>query len=168
MMENPLKVRARQNRYTAKNRDAINAKSRAWYAANKERAKATRKAWRQRNADRDAASVAAYQEANRDRLKAAAILWAKRNADLLAAKAARHRATKLRATPRWANQESIAQMYNAARALSLLQNVDYHVDHIVPLRSKLVCGLHCEANLQILKGRENQTKSNRRWPDMPE
>jgi hypothetical protein len=42
-----------------------------------------------------------------------------------------------------------------------------HVDHIVPLVSKFVCGLHCEANLQLLPGPENQRKGNRVWPDMP-
>jgi hypothetical protein len=36
------------------------------------------------------------------------------------------------------------------------------------LRSELVCGLHCEANLQIISAFDNQSKRNYRWPDMPE
>jgi hypothetical protein len=44
--------------------------------------------------------------------------------------------------------------------------VEYHVDHIVPLTSDLVCGLHCEANLQIAVGKDNIAKNNRWWPDM--
>jgi hypothetical protein len=46
--------------------------------------------------------------------------------------------------------------------------LNHDVDHIVPLTSKFVCGLHCEANLQYLPSRVNQSKKNRYWPDMPE
>jgi hypothetical protein len=42
-----------------------------------------------------------------------------------------------------------------------------HVDHIVPLQSEIVCGLHGEANLQLLTETENKVKSNKLWPDMP-
>jgi hypothetical protein len=59
-------------------------------------------------------------------------------------------------------------MYKAAKALSMLTSEKHEVDHVVPLKSKLVCGLHCEANLQIIKRSANRSKSNRRWPDMPE
>ena len=43
-----------------------------------------------------------------------------------------------------------------------------HVDHIVPLQSALVCGLHCEANLEIIPGAANEAKKNYWWPDMPD
>lgn len=43
----------------------------------------------------------------------------------------------------------------------------WEVDHIVPLQSKLVCGLHNEFNLQVITQRENSSKRNYRWPDMP-
>ena len=58
------------------------------------------------------------------------------------------------------------EIYKARAAAQELLDIVVHVDHTVPLKSKLVCGLHCEANLRLLPGRENQAKSNRIWPDM--
>ena len=73
----------------------------------------------------------------------------------------RRKADKIRATPKWADMVKIRKIYREARLVGLT------VDHIVPLRSPIVCGFHCEANLQILTNDENGKKANRTWPDMP-
>lgn len=83
------------------------------------------------------------------------------------AKAATRRATRLLATPSWVDGDAVLAFYAEANRLSIEKGTVHHVDHIVPLQSKTVCGLHCEANLQVLPGAENISKSNRRWPDKP-
>lgn len=45
--------------------------------------------------------------------------------------------------------------------------IQYHIDHIVPLKSGLVCGLHWPENIQIITATENIKKGNRYWPNMP-
>jgi hypothetical protein len=75
-------------------------------------------------------------------------------------RANRRRAIKKQAIPKWANTDAIEQIYATCPK-------GWHVDHIVPLVSKLVCGLHCEANLRHLPARENMSKNNHHWPDMP-
>jgi hypothetical protein len=108
----------------------------------------------------------AYCEAHRETQQSQRKAWAAANLDKLCAKAARRRAAKLRAIPRWANHNAIAAIYVEAQRLTRETGIEHHVDHIVPIASRWVCGLHCEANLQILLGCENLSKNNWHWPDM--
>lgn len=82
-------------------------------------------------------------------------------------KCAAYRAGKLRATPKWASEALILAIYEECQLQSEETGVPHHVDHVVPLISDIVCGLHCEDNLQVLPALENLSKGNRHWPDMP-
>lgn len=119
---------------------------------NREKIKTAYDAWRKENPEKVIAATLAWQAANREKV----------NATAMARKAA-----KLRAVPKWASQEAMQSFYDFATWVSGIIGEPYHVDHIVPLKGKSVCGLHCEANLQILHYRENFSKGNRSWPDMP-
>jgi hypothetical protein len=72
---------------------------------------------------------------------------------------AKYRATKLNATPVWIDDKAIKLIFDNCP-------VDKHVDHIVPLNSPIVCGLHWEGNLTYLAGSQNISKGNRYWPTM--
>ena len=66
---------------------------------------------------------------------------------------------KKSALPSWANLKEIKQIYKeAANLRDSGKNV--HVDHIIPLNGKNVCGLHIEYNLQIIDSNDNLKKSN--------
>ena len=89
---------------------------------------------------------------------------AKRDKHKWRAMVAKRRAAKIRATPTWLTKELNNQMeliYKEAFERSDLENVKYHVDHIVPLQGGNVCGLHVPWNLQLLKADENWSKGNK-------
>lgn len=70
---------------------------------------------------------------------------------------------KARRTPRWlssAHIDKIKFYYTLAGKLSNLHATKYHVDHIVPLQGKLVCGMHVPWNLQVIPASENLSKHN--------
>lgn len=72
------------------------------------------------------------------------------------------------AMPVWANEFFMNEAYDLARLRTKITGYKWVVDHIVPLRSKLVCGLHAHTNLQVIPAVQNAKKGNRWWPDMPE
>lgn len=90
--------------------------------------------------------------------------WQRNNLTKAAAAVNQREAIKLRAIPAWANKFTINEMYELA-TIYRSHGIDAEVDHVVPLRSDRVCGLHTPANLQIITPLENKTKGNRHWPE---
>jgi hypothetical protein len=65
------------------------------------------------------------------------------------------------ATPPWSDLLSIRLLYEDCQKVSAETGIKHHVDHIVPLRGKSVCGLHILHNLQIIPAALNLTKGSR-------
>jgi len=80
--------------------------------------------------------------------------WAKNNKGKHLAKCARRRAALKNATPKWVDQNEITKIYENCPT-------GYHVDHVIPLNSKIVSGLHVPWNLQYLTAKQNLIKGNR-------
>jgi hypothetical protein len=67
------------------------------------------------------------------------------------------------ATPPWASRKQkseVRQLYQIAITMTQTTGEQYVVDHIYPLRSEVVCGLHVPWNLRVVTQRENLEKSN--------
>ena len=68
------------------------------------------------------------------------------------------------ATPKWLTRKQKTEMrriYEIAITMTQTTGEQYVVDHIVPLRSPVVCGLHVPWNLRVITQTENLKKSNK-------
>jgi hypothetical protein len=126
-------VKQQKQQYYLDNKDKIAEKSKLLYLANAEKVKQRVKLWKENNRE-------------------------KHNANCME----RH-TKKMQACPSWLSEDDkwfIQEAYHIAKLRSEVTGVKHHVDHIVPLRSKQVCGLHVPWNLQVITASENCSKRN--------
>lgn len=169
---NPGKNAAAVVKWSVANLAKKLAYAKEWHRAHPGASADAKAAWAKQNADKMKASHEKWVRQDPDHAAALSrrrsAKWAKAHPAKAAAQAAHRRASKTQATPAWTDFAYIDAAYTMADAMTCLTGIKYHVDHIVPLRSKLVSGLHNQFNLQLLPAVENCSKSNRYWPDMPE
>ena len=125
-----------------------------FYKANKEKVQAKNKAYLEANREKIYAYNKKYKENNPEKVKDWQKKYRENNRGVFTAIQAKRRAINLQATPTWASLEAIKEIYVQCPE-------GHHVDHIVPLQGKNVCGFHVENNLQYLKADENIRKGNR-------
>lgn len=151
-IKNPEKVKATLKASKERNAAGIAETKKRYRKANPERMRSERKAAYDKNRNTELAKARAYKVANPHITR-----------EIMATRIAK----KKSATPAWINRKEIQKLHAQAVYLTRLTGIIFHVDHIVPLKSDLVCGLHWHGNMQVITGSENQSKSNRHWPDMP-
>jgi 5-methylcytosine-specific restriction endonuclease McrA len=121
------------------------------YAKKKDKYIQKAKEWKQNNPAKVVSSAKKTRQKNK----------AKRRADWMI-----YNTSKINACPSWLSKEhktEIENLYKFAKFLEelSLNTIEYHVDHVIPLRGKGVCGLHVPWNLQILNAKDNLSKGNR-------
>lgn len=170
---NPEKVQNYSAEYYQNNREHRIERVRLYREENPEKVAATAKAYaeshreelRQKRKERgptkvELASREKYRRENVQKLRNNAKEYAKKNRPRRAAAENRRRAAKIQATPSWADLDAIRLKYEEAAIITLESGIQHHVDHTVPLKSKYVCGLHVEENLQVIPKISNIRKSN--------
>lgn len=168
-MSDEQRERAREaaRRSTARNKGSILAKQANYRNENRERVRESARRWRAGNRDTAAARSKESREKKIEQYRRKTAEWAKRNPQRVRAKWAKYRAAAFRATPPWFDKVLVEEAYHLAQLRGKATGFTWHVDHIVPLQSPLVCGLHTIENLQVIPGALNVAKGNRYWPGMP-
>ena len=153
-LKNKKKITTYNKKYYLENKEHCLMVIKQWRLKNKERIKETNRLYNLNNKSKVKEMARLYLLNNREKRKETVRLTRLNNPHTQKAITAKRRALKLKATPKFANLKKIREIYkNCPKG--------YHVDHIVPLQGKEVCGLHVEYNLQYLTKSENLSKSNK-------
>lgn len=173
--------RIRASAYRKRNSEKLRAYDKLRRTLNPEKKKLWDKIWRERTKEARKGKRDAYFSARVDqkkkydeqyraihgsRLKEMQLTYYAANKPAYIARVVKRNAQKLKAHPKWANDFFIEEAYRLAALRTKMLGFKWHVDHIVPLQSKFVCGLHVENNLRVIPGAENLGKGNRHWPGM--
>lgn len=138
-----------------KGRRSDPARVAAWAKANPAKVRASKDAWRKANRAKVLLNKKKWRDANRPKLNA-----------YDAAREARKRKATGVGDPEF-NALVFAEAYALASARAQSTGLLWDVDHIVPLCSAVVCGIHTAQNIAVIPAYDNRSKSNRFWPDMP-
>lgn len=134
-------------------REDVKDKKHEWYQANREQVIATAAA-------RPPERLREYRNA-----------WKQNNLLQVRADTKARRRKHRQATPPWITRKQkseIRNLYQIAITMTKTTGEQYVVDHIVPLRSDVVCGLHVPWNLRVMTQEENLKKSNKLLDTPPE
>lgn len=94
-----------------------------------------------------------WRRENIDRAREMSRRWKREHLQRVSAYVAGRHTRQINATPAWSDQKAIKRFYEN-------RPKGHHVDHIIPLKGKTVCGLHVLENLQYLPATENCKKHN--------
>lgn len=143
-------------KYAERHPEKITSRVKKWRVANVDRRKAYSTEYRAENQSAIKAATAHYR-ATSDKPRA----WQRNNPEYTRAMWARRHAAKISAMPQWADRSEIRSVYAAAVALQQKTGIPHDVDHIIPLISPVVCGLHVAWNLRAIPAAVNRSKGNK-------
>lgn len=151
--DNRDKVSKIAKRFYENNKEKCDARSKVYYNNNSERLNEYRRNYRLIKRLNSGKELRTLKHTHIDK-KEYARQYRKRNRGLIRYyEVLRKLDIKLR-TPKWADLKAIREFYiNCPKG--------YQVDHIIPLRGKIVSGFHIIENLQYLTSEENLRKGNR-------
>ena len=133
----------------------------AWRSVNPDKSRAGAKRWAADNKEKRRAIEIRYRAANPQKTQGWSNKYRRANLGKNAALAAGRRNAKSMRTPPWSDLAAIEAIYRDCERISAETGIPHHVDHDVPLRGKLVSGLHVPLNLKIIPAAENLKKKNK-------
>ena len=163
-IKNNAKLRSNRKEYYIENKVHIKEKTHSYRDKTKVERSSKNKIWYQENKQEVKYITNKYRKNNKEKISILNKGWRKQNRDKCNASYAKYRAIKLQATPKWLTEDHFKEIqlfYTKSIKLTKDTGIQYHVDHIIPLQSKMVCGLHVPWNLSVITKEQNLKKGNK-------
>jgi hypothetical protein len=125
---------------------------------------AYKKAYREQTKGQQAEYMAQWREKNKVQINAYGRQYREKRKDHYSFLCQKRKIALLNRTPAWLTEDDfwvIEQAYELAALRTKLLGVEFHVDHVIPLRGKTVSGLHVPQNIRVVTWLENQRKTNK-------
>ena len=125
---------------------------------------AFKKEYRSRTVEQRAAYMEKWRAANREQINEHGRQYRRVRKEHYNFLCQKRKIDLLKRTPKWLTSDDlwmIEQAYELAGLRTKMLGVEYHVDHVIPLRGKYVSGLHVPLNLRVVPWFENQRKTNK-------
>jgi hypothetical protein len=131
-----------------------------WFKNNKDK----NIAWAKANPEKMIAYKKKYEVNNSEKIEQYRKQWKSLNKNKVLSNTHKRQASKLNATPLWFNELDefvISEAIDLATIREKTTGIKWHVDHMIPLKAKEACGLHCADNIQVIPASINLMKNNK-------
>lgn len=177
--ENKEKISAYKREYVKDNADRIKENNRKYYEDNIDLLRHKARVYRESNAENLRNKRELMWKTNKDILAERSRLWRQNNKSYVHARnksyyasnkekfrasKAKRRSAKRQAIPLWFSEFdhfAFQQAYELAAERKQETGIEWHVDHMIPLRARKCCGLHCADNIQVIPAVMNLEKNNK-------
>lgn len=159
--ENPERYKARASMWMKENRKRRYEIADAHRRRNPKRYREYRKAAYERNKEQWLERSRQFRAEHPELMRQLQADWKARNPEACAYHVGLRRTRKMQATPAWADLRAIKVIYTEAARLRKETGEAWHVDHDIPLKHPLVCGLHVHTNLRVIPAIQNHEKKNK-------
>jgi hypothetical protein len=121
------------------------------------------KAWRKANPEKMADYKKNWQDKHKEKYEQNLKRWKGNNPEKLLTYVHDRIAARIKRTPTWYGEFDAFVMHEAlllATRRYSTTGIKWHMDHMIPLRSKTASGFHCASNIQVIPEALNVRKRN--------